>query len=193
MIIEASGRSHSDVKVKPRSETWIEEHGDFLYRFALSRVGNTEVAEDLVQECLIGALRNYESFKGDSSERTWLVSILKRRVVDYHRKASTTSDRVESVDLFNEKGRWANVPHDVRSCPEKLVLSDQLRSVFSCCLSKLPEQFAEAFTRREIEGQSTEQICEELKISQSNLSTRLYRARMMLRDCVDKRWFRGDE
>ena len=66
-------------------ERWVDEHGD-LYRYALVRVRRTEVAEDLVQETLLAAVRSREKFGGRSSERSWLVGILKNKIVDYYRK-----------------------------------------------------------------------------------------------------------
>src|SRR5262245_12855230 len=83
----ASRPVHADVpaaKIDPRS--WVDEHGDCLYRYALVRVRTPEVAEDLVQETLLAAVRSQDKFAGRSSERSWLVGILKNKVVDYYRK-----------------------------------------------------------------------------------------------------------
>ena len=80
-------------------ETWVNEYGDFLYRFALSRVKDPSVAEDLVQETFLAALRARENFKGRSAGRTWLIAILKHKIVDYIRKKirEPASDKIETL------------------------------------------------------------------------------------------------
>ena len=81
-------------------ERWVDEHGDCLYRYALVRVRVPEVAEDLVQETLLAALRSREKFGGRSSERSWLVGILKNKIVDYYRKLG----RVVDASVFPSSG-----------------------------------------------------------------------------------------
>ncbi|NIR14014.1 MAG: hypothetical protein GWN86_08695, partial [Desulfobacterales bacterium] len=67
-------------------EAWVDQYGDYLYRYAISRIHEPAVAEDLVQETLLAALQGKEGFKGRSSEKTWLTGILKYKIVDYIRK-----------------------------------------------------------------------------------------------------------
>jgi len=67
-------------------EAWVDEHGDCLYRYAVMRVRHPEVAEDLVQETLLAAVRTQTSFRGTSSERSWLYGILKNKICDHFRK-----------------------------------------------------------------------------------------------------------
>jgi DNA-directed RNA polymerase specialized sigma24 family protein len=81
-------------------ERWVDEHGDCLYRYALVRVRGAEVAEDLVQETLLAAVRSREKFGGRSSERSWLVGILKNKIVDYYRKLG----RVVDASVFPSSG-----------------------------------------------------------------------------------------
>ncbi|MHC4684776.1 MAG: sigma factor, partial [Planctomycetota bacterium] len=68
-------------------ERWLEDHGDYLFRYALVRLQDREIAEDMVQETLLAALRAREKFQARSSVRTWLVGILKHKVLDHFRKS----------------------------------------------------------------------------------------------------------
>ena len=65
--------SASDIRVA--ASRWVDDHGECLYRYALVRVRKPEIAEDLVQETFLAAVRGYEKFGGRSSERSWLVGI----------------------------------------------------------------------------------------------------------------------
>src|SRR5262245_27728817 len=103
-----------DSRTHPTSDprTWVQRHGDYLYRFALSRVRRADVAEDLVQEALLAAWKGRAEFAEQASERTWLTAILKRKVVDWLRRRvrerlteTTAPDRFAS-DLFTRRGVW---------------------------------------------------------------------------------------
>ncbi len=67
--------------------SWVDNYADYLYRYAQSRVNDSAVAEDLVQETFLSAWKARERFEGRSSEKTWLSSILKNKIIDYYRKA----------------------------------------------------------------------------------------------------------
>ena len=97
------------------SENWVNDYGDYLYNIALLRVGDVQVAEDMVQETFMAALKAANTFEGKSSERTWFVSILKRKIIDYYRKNRrfvpiTQNDETEDLPYFEArgkmKGRW---------------------------------------------------------------------------------------
>jgi RNA polymerase sigma-70 factor (ECF subfamily) len=177
-------------------EDWVDRHGDYLYRFALSRIKDPVVAEDLVQETFLAALKSKEGFKGLSSARTWLIAILKHKLVDYFRKQSKEKpiedvERIaDAIDpLFDEKGGWKIRPQKWISNPMKLYEQREFFEILHRCLSELPKRLAEAFILREIEELSTEEICKVLNISATNSWVMLYRARMSLRGCLEKNWF----
>ena len=67
-------------------ENWVDEYGDYLYRYALSRVKDPIIAEDLVQETFLAALKARHNFQGRSTARTWMIAILKHKIVDYIRQ-----------------------------------------------------------------------------------------------------------
>ena len=103
---------NSDVKgVEPGQ--WVDRFGNDMYRYALARLPDAETAQDLVQEALVAAIGAYKQFQGKSSMKTWLIAILKRKIVDYYRRQQH-QQHIEEIDtvtdnvdrLFNESGHW---------------------------------------------------------------------------------------
>lgn len=185
-------------------ESWLDEHGNYMLRYALSRVREKDIAEDLVQEAFLAALESRSSFAGQSSERTWLVGILKHKIIDHFRKVSRLSkldkrgeESLEHDELFQRTGEWVDHwdedlgPVDWRTNPKALAEQKEFWVVFSDCLSSLSPRTANAFVLREIEQLSTEEICNIMDISATNLWVMLHRARMHLRHCIEVKWFRS--
>ena len=186
----------SVVKLNP--EIWVEEYSDALYNYAMARVMSEEYARDLVQETFLSALRTYENFRGESSEKTWLIAILKRKIVDYYRKQSRA--RVQSIDggsadYFAEdgdrQGEWLleKAPKSWTDDLGQLMDNEEFMHVFSHCLSKLPEKWAACFAMKNLEDYDAAEICKELDITPSNYWVILHRARLRLRECIEKSWF----
>jgi RNA polymerase sigma-70 factor (TIGR02943 family) len=193
-----TGESADDSSPQAGPESWVDRHGDCLYRYALLRLREPELASELVQETFLEALRGWDTFAGRSSERTWLVGILKHRIVDHLRRTSReralagdASTRSTSTDdpAFDARGRWKTKPDDWRCEPGAVLESREFWDVFSVCLSRLPRGLADAFFLREVDGLSGEETRELLKITSENLWTRLHRARSLLRDCLERHWF----
>lgn len=176
-------------------ETWVDQYGDYLYRFALPRVQDPGIAEDVVQETFLAAIRSVDRFEGRASPRTWLTSILKHKIVDHFRRLAREKP-VEALpgkddeidDLFDHRGHWKSAPGNWHENPvalyEQKEFIDQLRR----CLDKLPQRLRSAFVLRELDGMTTDQIREILQISESNAWVMLYRARMSLRKCLEASW-----
>ncbi len=166
---------------------WLEEHGDVLYRFALSRLRDRTLAEDVVQETLLGVLKNVKDFEGRAEVRTWLIGIMRNKIADHLRR--TNRLREESEDrIFDDKGAWVAAPGEWHD-PEGQLSNKAFQQAFQNCMGKLPDQLAEAFILREVEETEYEKVCDALEISATNLSTRLYRARLLLRKCLEDNWF----
>ena len=181
-------------------EIWVDQYGESLYRFALARVKDPSIAEDLVQETFLAALGARARFKGQSTTRTWLIAILKHKIVDYIRKKSREqdTDKLESmtngIDVnFTDRGDWKMRPNKWARNPMKLYEQKEFMDVLYHCIAELPERQAEAFMRREIDGLSTEEICKELNITATNSWVMLYRARMLLRGCLEKKWLDAEQ
>jgi RNA polymerase sigma-70 factor (TIGR02943 family) len=188
-------------KPKPNPNTWVDKYSDFLYRYAMSRVNNIAVAEDLVQETFYSALKAFANFDGKSSERTWFVSILKHKIIDFYRKKSRQAKYFdepagnEPSDDYEENGFWKleNAPADWGDRPEEALHQKEFLLILEECLTDLPQKIAAVFTLREMEGIESKNICKELNISASNLWVMLHRARQQLRKCLELNWFGSTE
>jgi RNA polymerase sigma-70 factor (ECF subfamily) len=183
-------------------ERWVEEHGDYLFKFALVRLRDTTRAEDMVQETFLAALKGGQSFAGRSAEKSWLVGILKNKICDHFRKASREtsftdmefysdeeSDRFIPEGLF--QGGWIHElgPLEWSSEPGASLDSQTFWKTFHDCSHKLPKNIATVFTLREVDGVESKEICKLLSISENNLWVMLHRARMALRRCLETNWF----
>jgi RNA polymerase sigma-70 factor (ECF subfamily) len=177
---------------------WLEEHGDALYAFALPRVRNADVAEDLVQETLLAGVAGQQRFAGKSAERTWLMGILKHKLIDHLRKSIRQRPLSEldvdiSSEFFTDHGQWRVSSPMWEGRPEAALEQEEFRQVLSRCLSKLPSRLAQLFWLREAEDVSTEQLCQELGITATNVWTMLHRARLGLRRCLNENWFESGD
>ena len=197
-------KATADITGNLNPTEWLDKHGDYLYRYALVRVRDSGIAEDLLQETLLAAIGAAESHEGRSSERTWLAGIMKHKVFDYFRRTARTpelqmagNEEHGELDLFEKTGIWqghwredqapVNWPVDAI----KLLESREFWETLNRCLSRLPRQMAIAFTLREIDGMSTNEICEILDVSPNNLWVILHRGRAKLRQLLEAEWFRG--
>jgi RNA polymerase sigma-70 factor (TIGR02943 family) len=187
-------------------EHWIERYSDYLYSFAYARLRKEEVAQDLVQDTFFSALKAKDTFLQNASEKTWLVSILKRKIIDYYRKKSTQNELsildkpIEGEDgtmshFFENKaptdGHWtsAGSPNQWGKTFETSVESDEFYDALKKCLTKLPEKTAAAFTLKNMDDLDTEEICKELNITPSNYWVMMHRAKLQLRECLENNWF----
>lgn len=197
---EARGKAP---KESPDPGVWLDHHGDYLFKYAVFRLRDDTAAEDAVQETFLAALKAYERFEGRGSERTWLVGILKHKIIDHFRRTSREApigeeseaapEHREFFDRADEwKGHWHNdyAPSEWHATPEALVEQHDFWKIFSDCLSPLPHRTATAFTLREVDGLTSEEICEMLSITVNNLWVMLHRARLHLRNCLERNWFK---
>ena len=181
------------------SQRWIDEHGDYLYRFALVRVRRPDVAEDLVQETFLAALQGTHRESGPTAERRWMVGIIKHKIVDHFRKIAReplheedASDRLTADEDFVTDGHWKPEAAALRGWPDKpdsLIERKQFWDSLAFCLDRLPPRTAQVFTLREMDELDTEEICRLLRLTQTNLGVILHRARKQLRHCLAARYF----
>lgn len=166
-----------------------------LMRFARTQLRNDAWAEDAVSDTVLAALEKPEGFGGQSQLKTWLVGVLKHKVVDQLRRHSReatvlTSDDGEDLDpsLFDHTGHWRDAAPDWGS-PEAACGQRQFFAVLEACCDHLPPVQGRVFMMREWLELETDEICKELQISSTNLWVLLHRARLRLRECLQQRWF----
>ena len=183
-------------------QKWVERYGDYLFSYALGRVNDSGKAEDLVQETFLAALKARDRFRGASTERTWLTSILKRKIIDTYRKKYSSKETsfgehegtVFDGDFYRSeepfKGHWleGRGPNSHSFLPEGELEQEELMKFINLCIENLQPQLAAAFIMRMIDEEDSDTICKELGITPSNLWVMLHRARLRMRDCLEKKW-----
>ncbi|MDT8375533.1 MAG: sigma-70 family RNA polymerase sigma factor [Mariprofundaceae bacterium] len=178
-------------------EQWLTDHGDYLYRYAMSRLRHNEASADMVQDTLLAAWRGRDSFAGTASVRTWLVGILKHKIIDHIRKEIRDRNLTEAVEsdptssLFNADGSWIEAPGNWKENPEELCKNEQFQHVLQGCIGKLPEKQQIVFRMRELTGEESETICKAAEITSTHLYVLIHRARLALRSCLEFNWFGG--
>lgn len=177
---------------------WVDLYGNYLYRFALGRLRNKEEAENVVQETLLAAFKGKNSFSGRSTERTWMIGILKHKIIDYFRKKyretpvtdlQTNQEQMTIDSFFDQTERPLNYPSNWEANPRTLSENNEFWVVLEECLNKLPQITALAFSMREMDSMKCEEICQILNITSTNLWVMLHRARLQMRGCLEKNWF----
>jgi RNA polymerase sigma-70 factor (ECF subfamily) len=173
----------------------VDQYGDYLYSFALYRVQDESTAQELVQEALTSALGSKDNFKGISTEKTWLTSILKHKITDFirkkYRELNVVENSIESEpmeDQFDCNGRWINGPKEWAANPENLLEQKLFLDVVKKCFQSLPEKPSRALTLKELEGETTQEICKVLNITATNCWVILHRARALMRKCIETNW-----
>ena len=175
---------------------WVERHGDYLYRFAQSRLHSSSDAEEAVQETLLSAWKNQDKFEGRAAERTWLTGILKYKIIDRFRMRSRDAKNVDdSVDvseldaLFDSTGHGVIPGQQWTGNPVDEIERGEFWAAFNDCVSVLPERTGSVFVMRELDQMDGKEICKVLDITPSNYWVRLHRARLKLRECLEQSWF----
>lgn len=172
-----------------------------LYLYAVMRLRDADLAEDVVQETLVAAVQALDRFEQRASLRTWLMAILRNKIVDAVRRSGrevpfdedtmSGNGEAEDADLgYDEVGHWqpAAAPGSWNS-PEAAMNQSEFWGVFEHCLQGLPVRTGEVFYLREVVGESIADICKNLDISETNCSVMLFRARARLRECLERKWF----
>ena len=173
----------------------VEGERAYLLRYASLQLRDSHAAEDAVQETLLAALAGESGFEGRANLRTWLTGILKHKIIDAIRRASREarsvsldSDTPEAGALFADDGHWVDPPA-AWADPDASLEQKRFFAALEACLARLPQKIAQAFMMREHLGLETGEICKELAVTPTHCWVLLYRARMALRECLNKEWF----
>lgn len=176
-------------------DNWIDRYADYLFNFAVARVSDAEIAKDLVQETFFAGLKSAKNYKGDAAERTWLIAILKRKVIDHYRKINSNKGKAEVRMSYSSgsdsEGDWLEeqVADPFSNLENSPIENEELGMAIQECISKLPKKQALVFKMKTIQGISTEDICNELGINPSNLWVMIHRSRTALMGCLNQNWF----
>lgn len=176
-------------------DNWVDQYADYLFNFAVARVSNAEIAKDLVQETFFAGLKSAKNYKGDAAERTWLIAILKRKVIDHYRKINSNKGKAEVRMSYSSssdsEGDWLEeqVADPFSKLENSPMENEELGIAIQDCISKLPRKQATVFTMKTIQGISTEDICNELGINPSNLWVMIHRSRTALMGCLNENWY----
>jgi RNA polymerase sigma-70 factor (TIGR02943 family) len=193
VIFEEDKTPMTEHQLQP--DLWVESYADYLFNFAVGRVSDSEVAKDLVSETFLAGLKSAKNYKGDAAERTWLIAILKRKVIDYYRKKNSKKGKAEVRMNYSStsdaEGDWLEeqVADPFSTLENSAMENEELGLAIQECISKLPKKQSRVFTMKTIEGISTEDICNELGINPSNLWVMIHRARTALMGCLNQNWF----
>ena len=174
----------------------VERERPYLLRYASLQLRDAHAAEDAVQETLLAALAGEAGFGERASLRTWLTGILKHKIVDAIRRqarepvvsAYADEEPGEIDELFSERGHWNERPA-AWGDPDGALEQAQFFRALERCLERLPSRTAQVFMLREHLGLETGEICKELDITPTHCWVLLYRARMSLRECLQRTWF----
>ena len=175
------------------ADSWIANHGEALFRFAMMRCRRADIAEDLVQDALVSAWRVRERFDGRASERTWLTAILKNKLIDWLRKSIRDRDRSIGdddwlADQFAPSGKWSR-QSAFASNPSAGMEREEFHQSLAGCLDKLPPRLHRVFALWHLDEDAKESICESVGIRLNHLWVLLFRARIRLASCLKHEGF----
>jgi RNA polymerase sigma-70 factor (ECF subfamily) len=181
----------------PFDFTALAAQRPYLLKIARIELRDETLAEDMVSDVLTQAFERRSQFRGTSSLKTWLTSILKHRIIDLLRKQwreqplelESNDDADQTIErIFDSSGHYAHMPSAVRD-PEELSQEDNFLAAVQMCVDKLPKRIGQVFVLREVFGTDTKDLCKDLGLTASNVWVQLYRARMMLRTCLERGGF----
>lgn len=186
-----------------QDDVFLQDLRKQMLRFTIVQLSDSHLADDVVQEALMGALKGAQAFRGQAAIKTWVFAILKNKIADAlrqkhrHEQARVLLQEDEELEdfstAFRPNGHWQP---DARPTswgnPQEALDQRQFWTVFEFCLDHLPNQQGRAFMMREFVELSTQEICQELGITLTNLNVLLHRARMRLRECLNIKWFNSE-
>ena len=183
-------------------ETLVERYHAPLRRFALTFVRSAAVADEVVQETWLGVLRGIERFEGRSSLKTWIFQILTNtaktraeregRCVPLSSLATAGYDEpaVDPTRFLDEQharwpGHWAAPPSRWNEIPEEALFGHETLDALKDAIAGLPETQRRVIELRDVEGWSSQEVCELLGLSEANQRVLLHRARSKVRQALE--------
>lgn len=182
---------HNNISLDISSEQLADIRRQML-KFARLQLQDLSLAEDIVQEAFVNAIKNIDNFQRKAALKTWIFAILKNKIIDYLRKKdrivleSDLIDDEEDNHFFDNTGHWKE-EYCPSSWQEDAVYSKEFWALFEVCLSNLPAKQARVFMMREYLEATSDEICRVVNITHDNLYTLIYRARLQLQQCLSKK------
>lgn len=180
-------------------ENWFHLYSDALFGWAYHKTSSKEVAEDLVQETFLSAVKGFKNFKQNSQPKTWLFAILNNKLIDHYRKKAKSATLAnkgaelkfinQTNSFFDSHDNWLPSAKDVAWEEEVHLLDDEeFRGIMENCVGNLPDKWQLAIISKYLSDKSADQICQEMKVTQSNYWQIVHRAKLMLKKCIDHNW-----
>jgi RNA polymerase sigma-70 factor (ECF subfamily) len=173
---------------------WVSKYADALYAYAIVRVHDSGIAEDIVQNTFLSAWKAKETYQGQASEKNWLYAICKNKIIDHYRKQSKNivqlADSKEENSYFDEVEHWKadTQPKEWGIDYNQPLETKEFYSVLDKCKQKLKDVQQSVFVMKYMEDLDAEEICKVLNISSSNYWVLIHRAKLHLRKCLEKNW-----
>ncbi len=188
--------SNEDINNSKRIAGLFENYSDYLYNYAITRVNDEHIAEDLVQDTFVAAIKSIKNFESKSKESTWLTAILKNKIIDHYRKKVNKyhQESIETLhntnDYFDNRGSWRTDqrPTDWHLGSGHSVDQKEFYEVLQKCIGRLNELQRIAFVMKHLDDEDTDDICKELQITTSNYWVIIHRAKLQLRKCLEINW-----
>ncbi len=191
-----SDNKHS-AKHQLNADEWVDKYADMLFAFAVVRVKDDAIAQDIVQDTFLSAWKAREGYKGEASEKNWLYTILRNKITDHYRKLSRTNVSLgledDTQDMFSENGHWTSdsakqITDWQSEAASQRVESKEFVEILTRCREKLKEIQNAAFTMKYLDDLDSSEICKVLGITPSNYWVLIHRAKLNLRNCIQKNW-----
>jgi RNA polymerase sigma-70 factor (ECF subfamily) len=183
-----------------QTNKWVDNYADYLYALALYKLGKKEDAEDVVQETFLSAYKSKDNFRGDSSEKTWLVAILKNKIIDVYRKAKPSNNFSAYIDQTqtsfdnaffddNNYGRWSNqiTENYFSTAADSYLISKEFQKYLTICIDAMPTKLKSIFISKYMDDEKAENICKEYNITPSNYWVIIFRSKTLLRTCLENK------
>lgn len=187
----------SNVDKESLIKSLVDNYSDMLYQWAVYRVSDEKLAEDLVQDTFLAAIEGLEKFKGTSAIKTWLFGILNNKIASHYRdlsKNGTISMDDGDFSMFTNAGRWKKgmEPSDWKENIE-LIEDESFHKVLQFCLKNLPEKWSAILIYKYVSNRKGTEICQDLEITNTNYWQILHRAKLKMRECLESKWFKLEQ
>lgn len=184
---------------KDTIENWFHLYADDLYGWAFHKTSSKEMAEDLVQETFLSAVKGLQNFKNNSKPKTWLFAILNNKIIDYYRKKakSTVVEHIgaeqkfinQATSFFDADENWIGTENEVAWEDDVHLLDNkEFNKTLDHCLNQLPDHWRFALVSKYLSDKTTNEICQEMGVTQSNYWQIVHRAKVLLKKCIDHKW-----